>query len=170
MTDPKEVLELSKKIPPGPWKYDREEQDAGTKFGLQLVFDCVVDTDGDRLLRLYDKALAQFIALSRTAMPDLAQRVIELEEELSVLKEAWGGKKVANWTLEALRLQDENAKLRAVVEGGKISLRHCLPDPDEDEECVTCDGYPDACHQCSAGKLREALIALTSAGYGGDNL
>lgn len=64
-------------------------------------------------------------------------------------------------------LVEEVIKLRKVVEGGKISLRHCLPEPDEDEEIVVCDGYPDACYQCDAGKLREALITLNDTVYGG---
>ena len=118
----------------GPWKYEREEQSANA-FGLNLVFETVVDANGVKILRSHDKWLAQFIAISRTALPQLAEEVI---------------------------------KLRAVAEAGKISLRHCLPEPNEDEECVVCDGYPDACPQCDAGKLREALITLADAGYGGE--
>jgi hypothetical protein len=87
-------------------------------------------------------AIVPFMECAETALPELAQRVIEMEKE--------------------------NAKLRAVAEAGKTSLRHCLPEPNEDEEYVVCDGYPDACPQCDAGKLREALIALTAAGYGGE--
>ena len=130
-----EILAVCEKSPLGPWKYEREEQSSGAESGLKLVFETVVDANGVRILRSHDKWLAQFIALARTALPQLAEELI---------------------------------KLRAVAEAGKISLRHCLPEPNEDEECVVCDGYPDACPQCEAGKLREALITLTIAGYGGE--
>ncbi len=77
MYDPKKVLEVCEKAPVGPWKYEREEQSANA-FGLNLVFETVVDANGVKILRSHDKWLAQFIAISRTALPQLAEEVIKL--------------------------------------------------------------------------------------------
>ncbi len=147
MIGPKEILALCASVTPGPWEWVEDTWHGGHSGivganNTEVLFPNHCN-EGDGGAAWFDElpsdADKDFIALARTALPELAQRVIALEEE--------------------------NTKLRAVAEGGKISLRHCLPDPDEDEGFVTCDGYPDACHQCSAGKLREALIA---AGYGGE--
>ena len=67
-----EILEVCEKAPLGPWKYEREELSAGA-FGLNLVFETVVDANGVKILRSNDKWLAQFIAISRTALPQLAE-------------------------------------------------------------------------------------------------
>jgi hypothetical protein len=159
MHDPKEVLEICEKATEGPW-YGLE--DAGVFADPEYkkpIFEtgCGCCTRSD--LKTED---ADFIALARTALPEFAERIIELEE----INES-----IRNWNAceEYLHknLLAENAKLRAVAECGKTFLRHCLPEPDEDEEHVVCDGYPDACPHCDAGKLREALIAL-AAGYGGE--
>ncbi len=72
MYDPKKVLEVCEKAPVGPWKYEREEQSANA-FGLNLVFETVVDANGVKILRSNDKWLAQFIALARTALPQLVE-------------------------------------------------------------------------------------------------
>jgi len=72
-----EILEVCEKAPLGPWKYEREEQSANA-FGLNLVFETVVDANGVKILRSHDKWLAQFIAISRTALPQLAEEVIKL--------------------------------------------------------------------------------------------
>jgi hypothetical protein len=67
-----EILAVCEKAPVGPWKYEREEQSANA-FGLNLVFETVVDANGVKILRSHDKWLAQFIAISRTALPQLAE-------------------------------------------------------------------------------------------------
>jgi hypothetical protein len=123
-----EILAVCEKATPGPW----EVKDMDDCFIEPRI--CMIPGNG---CYDYEKrgGNADFIALARTALPQLAEEVI---------------------------------KLLAVAEAGKISLRHCLPEPNEDEECVVCDGYPDACPQCEAGKLREALITLADAGYGGE--
>lgn len=68
----KEILAVCDKATEGPWKYEREEQSANA-FGLNLVFETVVDANGVKILRSHDKWLAQFIAISRTALPQLAE-------------------------------------------------------------------------------------------------
>ncbi len=68
-----EILAVCEKSPLGPWKYEREEQSTGAESGLKLVFETVVDANGVRILRSNDKWLAQFIALARTALPQLAE-------------------------------------------------------------------------------------------------
>jgi len=73
-----EILAVCEKSPLGPWKYEREEQSTGAESGLKLVFETVVDANGVRILRSNDKWLAQFIAISRTALPWLAEEVIKL--------------------------------------------------------------------------------------------
>jgi uncharacterized protein (UPF0335 family) len=80
-----EILAVCEKSPLGPWKYEREEQSANA-FGLNLVFETVVDANGVKILRSNDKWLAQFIALARTALPEFVQRIIELEEENAKLQ------------------------------------------------------------------------------------
>lgn len=89
MYDPKKVLEVCEKAPVGPWKYEREEQSANA-FGLNLVFETVVDANGVKILRSHDKWLAQFIAISRTALPQLAEEVIKLRAVAEVAKHFYG--------------------------------------------------------------------------------
>lgn len=159
MYEPKEVLEMCKKATPGPWAITQPGINDKSVYIVQDKY--LKDDYRQGVCKLVHKPKieedAQFIALARTALPQLAERVIELE-----------GKVDPYWMNKAQELEAENAKLRAVAEAGKISLRHCLPEPNEDEECVVCDGYPHACPQCDAGKLREALITLATAGYGGE--
>jgi len=135
-----EILAVCEKSPLGPWKYEREEQSTGAESGLKLVFETVVDANGVRILRSNDKWLAQFIALARTALPEFAQRVIELE--------------------------DENAKLRAVAEAAK-GIEWVYGGDNLEGMWLLCpccgkgeiDGHNDDC------KLHQALVA---AGYGGE--
>ena len=150
-----EILAVCEKATPGPWEVEHGEWDCNWECGHKAgdpechkeICECehikqyipanvrpLFTVDCGDFMGLSDDN-ADFIALARTALPQLAEELI---------------------------------KLRAVAEAGKISLRHCLPEPNEDEECVVCDGYPDACPQCEAGKLREALITLIAAGYGGE--
>ena len=84
-----EILEVCEKAPVGPWKYEREEQSANA-FGLNLVFETVVDANGVKILRSHDKWLAQFIAISRTALPQLAEEVIKLRAVAEVAKHFYG--------------------------------------------------------------------------------
>ena len=85
-----EILEVCEKSPVGPWKYEREEQSTGAESGLKLVFETVVDANGVRILRSNDKWLAQFIAISRTALPQLAEEVIKLRAVAEVAKHFYG--------------------------------------------------------------------------------
>jgi len=84
-----EILEVCEKSPVGPWKYEREEQSANA-FGLNLVFETVVDANGVKILRSNDKWLALFIAISRTALPQLAEEVIKLRAVAEVAKHFYG--------------------------------------------------------------------------------
>lgn len=85
----KEILAVCDKATEGPWKYEREEQSANA-FGLNLVFETVVDANGVKILRSHDKWLAQFIAISRTALPQLAEEVIKLRAVAEVAKHFYG--------------------------------------------------------------------------------
>ena len=85
-----EILAVCEKSPLGPWKYEREEQSTGAESGLKLVFETVVDANGVRILRSNDKWLAQFIALARTALPQLAEEVIKLRAVAEVAKHFYG--------------------------------------------------------------------------------
>ena len=85
-----EILAVCEKSPLGPWKYEREEQSTGAESGLKLVFETVVDANGVRILRSNDKWLAQFIAISRTALPWLAEEVIKLRAVAGVAKHFYG--------------------------------------------------------------------------------
>ena len=85
-----EILAVCEKSPLGPWKYEREEQSTGAESGLKLVFETVVDANGVKILRSNDKWLAQFIAISRTALPWLAEEVIKLRAVAEVAKHFYG--------------------------------------------------------------------------------
>ena len=85
-----EILAVCEKSPLGPWKYEREEQSTGAESGLKLVFETVVDANGVKILRSHDKWLAQFIAISRTALPQLAEEVIKLRAVAEVAKHFYG--------------------------------------------------------------------------------
>lgn len=85
-----EILAVCEKSPLGPWKYEREEQSTGAESGLKLVFETVVDANGVKILRSHDKWLALFIAISRTALPQLAEEVIKLRAVAEVAKHFYG--------------------------------------------------------------------------------
>jgi hypothetical protein len=74
--DPRQVLEICEKATPGPWKecnLNQRETYAGVYAnaqyrtgGIMIAPDVIIDAD------------AQFIALARSALPELAQRVLDL--------------------------------------------------------------------------------------------
>ncbi len=90
MIDPKEVLRVCNKATPGPWEYGKHHKgsfpahyaisQSGEMYDHAYVFSAEDGGEG--------KANAQFIALARTALPKLAQRVIELEADNAKLREA----------------------------------------------------------------------------------
>jgi hypothetical protein len=79
MVDPRAILEAAEKATPGPWKvtdYGGETLffDAPAGWGTLAMKDCAPDAK-PRI-----KASLEFAALSRTAAPELARRVVRLEE------------------------------------------------------------------------------------------
>ncbi len=168
-----EILEVCEKSPVGPWKYEREEQSTGAESGLKLVFETVVDANGVRILRSNDKWLAQFIAISRTALPQLAEEVIKLREKYEQPNPKCGNGHVNNLPLALWdcpmcveEIREENAKLRAVAEAAK-GIEWVYGGDNLEGMWLLCpccgkgeiDGHNDDC------KLHQALVA---AGYGGD--
>jgi hypothetical protein len=167
-----EILELCEKSPLGPWKYEREEQSANA-FGLNLVFETVVDANGVKILRSNDKWLAQFIALARTTFPQLAKEVIRLREKYEQPNPKCNKGHVNNLPLALWdcpicteELKAENAKLRAVAEAAK-GIEWVYGGDNLEGMWLLCpccgkgeiDGHNDDC------KLHQALVA---AGYGGE--
>ncbi len=115
MHDPKEVLEICNKATPGPWeveKYHFEEpgyeqfikQAAIVHWGNEETACTITRNNWSNPLM----ADLNFIALARTALPELAQRVIELEAD--------------------------NAKLRAVAEAAQELRRAWEDEVDRDTE------------------------------------
>jgi hypothetical protein len=74
MTDPKQILEICEKATPGPWKIVE-----GKSFGVQ--------SENSNIASCFRKENEQFIATARTALPELAQRVLDLEAEVERLRE-----------------------------------------------------------------------------------
>lgn len=126
--DFKEVLKICNKATEGPW----ETTGRGSEY--------VINKNNFNVCLTRRSHDAQFIALARTALPEFAQRVIELE--------------------------DENAKLRAVAEAAK-GIEWVYGGDNLEGMWLLCpccgkgeiDGHNDDC------KLHQALVA---AGYGGE--
>lgn len=150
MYDPKEVLKVCEKATPGPWDFDEEiwwENTPGEqeRHGGLIVYplaseDLTVAEANHCFDRKQGNANAQFIILARTALPEFAERVIELQEE--------------------------NAKLRAVAEAGRAfveTLNKCLSNEDtcNINECCFCEFDYEP-------KIRELRKALIAARYGGE--
>jgi hypothetical protein len=163
-----EILAVCEKATPGPW----EVKDMDDCFIEPRI--CMIPGNG---CYDYEKrgGNADFITLARTALPQLAQRVIELETEVSALREALGGEKVADWAYEAVKcrketiaantekykLREENAKLRAVAEAAEKLLQGRPP-------CPHCDGFapPKECI-CEPWDLLHGALAVAGHRGGG---
>lgn len=136
MFDPKEVLALCEKATPGPWQII--EQGKLGRF--------VLDGNNNYALEMDYPENDNFVVVARAVLPELAQRVIELE-----------GKVDPYWMNKAQELEKENAKLRAVAEVAKHFYGICFDMPID---------FPSAGpFVWGMGDLKDALAA---AGYGGD--
>lgn len=100
------VLEASEAATPGPWFWDEYTDyflwtPQKTKGGVQMV--CDAHDGGVRIrgtgARLPQKENAAFIAMSRTAAPELARAVLALLEEVASLKATFSEVSEA-WCLE----------------------------------------------------------------------
>ena len=145
MFDPKEVLALCEKATPGPWQII--EQGKLGRF--------VLDGNNNYALEMDYPENDNFVVVARAVLPELAQRVIELE-----------GKVDPYWMNKAQELEKENAKLRAVAEAAK-GIEWVYGGDNLEGMWLLCpccgkgeiDGHNDDC------KLHQALVA---AGYGGE--
>ena len=136
MFDPKEVLALCEKATPGPWQII--EQGKLGRF--------VLDGNNNYALEMDYPENDNFVVVARAVLPELAQRVIELE-----------GKVDPYWMNKAQELEKENAKLRAVAEVAKHFYGICFDMPID---------FPSAGpFVWGMGDLKDALAA---AGYGGE--
>ena len=95
MHDTKEVLGICDKATEGPWQI--VEQGKWGRF--------VLDGNNNYALEMDYPENDNFVVVARAVLPELAQRVIELE-----------GKVDPYWMNKAQELEKENAKLRAVAE------------------------------------------------------
>lgn len=201
MHDPKEILEICSRATEGPW-VRLDAPDYGEIYASPVI------SASSPLALVASEVNADFIAFARVALPEFAQRVIELEEErergdywkkgvtllgeeVDELKKDNARLKAQNRALEGevirysqdhiaellrdfatykqrtddlynelRRLDDENAKLRAVAEAANSLLQGRPP-------CPHCDGFahPKECI-CEPWDLLHG--ALAAAGYGGD--
>ena len=130
MYDPKKVLEICEKATEGPWQI--VEQGKWGRF--------VLDGNNNYALEMDYPENDNFVVVARTALPELAQRVIELEEE--------------------------NAKLQAVAEAAKeIEWVYGGDNPEGMWLCCPCCGKGEVDGHSADCKLH---IALAAAGYGGE--
>lgn len=178
MIDPKEVLELCKKATPG-WRRGNLASTIVTDAIDENVFGDKANRDfygGSLVAESIHPANRDFAILARNVLPELAQRVIELEAENARLRETvveWNevGEAIMDAVVgrkaplsdsdvigEVARLRYENAKLRAVAEAAK-NLVGSLDVPE------FIDLVPDMKVWPKEIALR---IALTAAGYGGE--
>ena len=167
MTDPKEVLEECKKATPG-WRRGNLASTIVTDAIDENVFGDKANRDfygGSLVAESIHPANRDFAILARNVLPELAQRVIELEAENARLRETvveWNevGEAIMDAVVgrkaplsdsdvigEVARLRYENAKLRAVA-----AVAY--------DACEELEGHGLYC----ISKLRGALAA---AGYGG---
>jgi len=148
MYDPKEVLKVCEKATPGPWEVNTDHRfiDIINPRNPKIrIATAVTENDAD------------CITLARTALPEFAQRVIELEAYIKAIE------KNNSYLVDMVQQSEkENTNLRAMAEAARISLKGCLPD---EEGFVVCDGHPYACDGCDTYPLKQAFIA---AGYGGE--
>ncbi len=198
MHDPKEILEICSRATEGPW-VRLDAPDYGEIYASPVI------SASSPLALVASEVNADFIALARVALPEFAQRVIELEEErergdywkkgvtllgeeVDELKKDNARLKAQNRALEGevirysqdhiaellrdfatykqrtddlynelRRLDDENAKLRAVAEAANSLLQGRPP-------CPHCDGFafPKECI-CEPWDLLQGVLA--DAGY-----
>ena len=98
---------------------------------------------------------ADFIALARTVLPQLAQRVLELEGEVDPY-----------WMNKAQELDTENAKLRAVAEAAE-ELYYMITNFGDFRNGNSYNGIDEG--EVMAGKaIAKFEQALAAAGYGGE--
>jgi hypothetical protein len=135
--DPREILEACKKASKGPWgkvmrKGDRLYVGSEEKPIAEICTLYVGESEAN----------LQFIALARTALPELAQRVIELEEKWQrfICEEAEHQEKVCiaecsnrkhGYCYDMQRcekLEAESAKLRLIAQKGAVSDEQQSPE------------------------------------------
>jgi len=219
MHDPKEILEICSRATEGPW-VRLDAPDYGEIYASPVI------SASSPLALVASEVNADFIAFARVALPEFAQRVIELEEErergdywkkgvtllgeeVDELKKDNARLKVQNRALvagmlnnsnvtvepppipesevirysqdhiaellrdfatckqrtddlynELRRLDDENAKLRAVAEAANSLLQGRPP-------CPHCDGFAHP-KECICEPLDLLHGALVAAGYRSD--
>ena len=140
MHDPREVLEICDRATPGPWNHQHEHHG-----------ESVLCNDSNVVCFPYHFIDAQFIALAREALPEFAQRVIDLEqqrrEDMELMEETIGAQKMALAAIE--KYKAENAKLRAVAEVAQKIYRQYAIDGDDN--------------------IAEVSKALAAAGFGGES-
>ncbi len=88
MYDPREVLEICEKVTPGPWRFDTKTSSPTIKCDYPIdhiaqrhysIATCSTGSSKNTPRGKQAQNDAEFIALARTALPQFAQRVIELE-------------------------------------------------------------------------------------------
>jgi hypothetical protein len=158
-----EILEVCEKLPKGPWEWV-EDKFHGGYSGLvdaenkEVLFpNCC--NDGDEGAAWFEDyatpEVRHFITLARTALPQLAQRVIELEGQVDPY-----------WMNKAQELEEENAKLRAVAEAAEeIEWVYGGDNPEGMWLYCPCCGKGEVDGHSADCKLH---IALAAAGYGGE--
>jgi len=129
-----EILAVCEKATPGPWKVVE-----GKSFGVQ--------SENRNIASCFRTENEQFIALARTVLPQLAQRVMELE-----------GKVDPYWMNKAQELEAENAKLQATIAATQDALEEIKA------RCELRRQDDDAHYE----NYYEAKKALAAAGYGGE--
>jgi hypothetical protein len=95
----KDVKKLSEAATPGPWETHNHLPKAIYQAGERGYLASAVDSDQD----------AEFIAHSRTAVPQLADAVIEMVEVLKI----YGN--TANWKFGEFKLDDDYGYARALL-------------------------------------------------------
>lgn len=130
-----EILAVCEKATEGPWQI--VEQGKWGRF--------ILDRNSNYALEMDYPENDNFVVVARTVLPQLAQRVLELEGEVDPY-----------WMNKAQELDTENANLRAVAEAAKRLYEICFDMPID---------FPSAGpFVWGMGDLKEAL---TAAGYGG---
>ncbi len=131
MHDPKEILEMCEKATPGPWY--REKIGAFYKgFTLEhIIATTSLCATGNNVYAqsqegIFPSADADFIALARTALPGLAQRVIELEADNAKLRAiAEAANDIYPWVAGRVIQLQKAGEVKAAAEWNEVAIKLC---------------------------------------------
>lgn len=151
MADPKEVLEVCKKVAPGPWEVITGEWEGGWVVNKTLTFN-----DLPLLTIVTSKGNVEISPLTAEVKIDDGVLINEAAEIFWNAIRIQGKSLVQRLQQVEKELEGKNANLRAVAEAAKRLYEICLDMPID---------FPSAGPLVwGMGDLKEALIA---AGYGG---